>query len=127
MPLRRILVALLLVMIVMSVAASLTSHTTKPTAPALPLPSTAGALARTVSGTLPDDRLVRAAVGDRVVLEVKADVADQVQIAGYDLIEVVDPLAPANFDFVADQPGRFGVRLLSTGEVVGRLEVVERP
>jgi len=126
MPLRRILVALLLVMIVMSFAASLSSQTTQPSAPTLP-PSPGQALARTITGTLPDDRIVRAAVGDRIALEVKADSADQVQIAGYDLLEVVDPATPANFDFIADEAGRYGVRLLSTGEIVGRVEVVERP
>jgi hypothetical protein len=126
MPLRRILLALLLVMIVMSIAASLSSQSTTPTAPALPAAPAQG-LARTVTATLPDDRIVRAAVGDRIALEVKADTADQAQIAGYDLLEVVDPATPANFDFIADAAGRYGVRLLSTGEVVGRIEVVERP
>jgi hypothetical protein len=126
MPLRRILVALLFVMIVMSFAASLSTQTPESSAPALP-PSAGQALSRTVIATFPDDRIVHAAVGDRIVLEVKADAADQAQIAGYDLLEVVDPVSPANFDFIADEAGRFGVRLLSTGQVVGRVEVVERP
>ena len=126
MPLRRILVALLLVMIVMSVAASLSSRTTD-TTPALPPAQPGPGLARTIDATLPRNRPVRAAVGDRLVLAVKADAQDQVEIEGYDLLEVVDPLAPARFDFVADQTGEFAVRLVSTGEVLGRLEVVARP
>ena len=82
---------------------------------------------RTITAALPRDRVVRAATGDRIVLEVKADAEDQVQIEGYDLIEPVDPLTPAQFDFIADQAGRFAVTLVATGKRLGRVDVVERP
>jgi hypothetical protein len=127
MPLRRVLVALLLVIVVMSFAASLSSHNLESNAPSQPSSRGQGALVQTVTATLPDDRVVRAAVGDRIELDVEAEATDQVQVAGYDLLEVVDPLAPAHFDFIADHAGRFRVTLLSSGKALGRLEVVERP
>ena len=127
MPLRRILVALLLLMIVMSIAASLRTPTDdSATVPRRPPPPQAD-LVRTVTASLPEDRVVNAATGDRVVLEVVAGVVDQVEIDGYDLVAPVDPETPAQFDFIADQAGRFRVTISSTGKAVGRLEVVERP
>src|SRR5436190_1896824 len=104
MPLRRVLVVLLISMIAVSVAATLTNRTGEPTAPAVRPPQAQHGLARTLTATMPRDRVVRAATGDHLVLAVKADVEDQVQIEGYDLIEPVDPLAPARFDFIVDQP-----------------------
>jgi hypothetical protein len=50
-------------------------------------------------------------VGDRVVLIVRADVADHVHVHGYDLMKDVAPGAPARFSFEADAPGRFEVEL----------------
>ena len=91
MPLRRILVALLLLMIVMSIAASLTTPTEDTaTVPRRPPPAEAD-LVRTVTASMPKDRVVNAATGDRIVLEVVADAVDQVEIEGYDLVEPVDP------------------------------------
>jgi hypothetical protein len=50
-------------------------------------------------------------VGDRVVLIVRADVADHVHVHGYDLMRDVAPGAPARISFRADAPGRFEVEL----------------
>ena len=50
-------------------------------------------------------------VGDRVVLIVRADVADHVHVHGYDLMKDVAPGAPARISFRADAPGRFEVEL----------------
>jgi hypothetical protein len=50
-------------------------------------------------------------VGDRVVLIVRADVADHVHVHGYDLMKDVAPGMPARFSFEADAPGRFEVEL----------------
>ena len=126
MSLRRILVLLLLLMIVMSITAGLQPPRRLGHRTAAGRPAYAGQV-QTVSASLPKDRVVHAAVGDRIALEVVADDVDQVEIEGYDLIEPVDPGTPAQFDFVADQAGRFRVTVGSAGKTVGRLEVVERP
>ena len=127
MPLRRILVVLLLFMVTMSIAASLTTRTDdSATVPRRVTPAQAGTV-RTVTATLPKARVVHAASGDRIVLEVVADAEDQIQIEGYDLFAPVDPETPAQFDFIAGQAGRFRVSLNSTGKVLGRVQVVERP
>jgi len=126
MPLRRLLLILLLLLFATSMAASLTNRTTTSTTPSRRAPAQAG-LARTVTATLPGDKVVRAAVGDRIVLAVAADAPDDVTIAGYDLLGAVDPETPAQFDFIADRTGRFAVTLESSGKVVGHLEVAVRP
>jgi hypothetical protein len=50
-------------------------------------------------------------VGARVVLIVRADVADHVHIHGYDLMADVAPGAPARIAFEADAEGRYEVEL----------------
>ena len=61
--------------------------------------------------------------GDRVVLVVEADVADEVHVHGYDLLADVRPGEPARIAFVADAPGVFEVELESAGLLLTRLEV----
>jgi hypothetical protein len=127
MPLRRILITLLLVMIAMSFAASLTNRQDSATTASLPAARAQAGLARTVVATLPRDKVVGAAVGDRIDLTVTARAPDEVVISGYDFLQAVDPLTPALFDFIADAPGSFPVTLQSTGKVLGRIEVAVRP
>ena len=50
-------------------------------------------------------------VGDRIVLIVRADVADEVHVHGYDLMDDVAPGSPARIAFQADSEGRFEVEL----------------
>jgi Cupredoxin-like domain len=49
--------------------------------------------------------------GQQVVLIVESDVADEVHVHGYDLLESVAPGQPARFEFQAEMPGRFEVEL----------------
>ena len=49
--------------------------------------------------------------GQRLVLVVRADVADEVHVHSYDLMEDVAPGQPARFDFRVTDPGRFDVEL----------------
>jgi hypothetical protein len=127
MPLRRILITLLLFMIAMSFTASLTSRQGSSTTSSAPAPRAQAGLARTLVATLPHDKVVGAAVGDRIDLTVKARAPDVVVISGYDFLQAVDSLSPALFDFIADAPGSFAVTLQSTGRVLGRIEVTVRP
>ncbi len=127
MPLRRILITLLLLMVAMSFAASLTNRQGSSTTPSQPAARAQAGLARTVVATLPRDKVVGAAVGDRIALTVTARTPDEVIITGYDFLQAVDPLTPAQFDFIADAPGSFPVTLQSTGKVLGRIEVTVSP
>jgi hypothetical protein len=79
--------------------------------------------ASVVEITLPGDRDVRARVGDVVRLTVRAPSSDIVELTDLALEQPVDPGVPAELVFVADQPGRFPVRLRDAGQAVGTLRV----
>jgi len=80
-------------------------------------------LARTVSGRLPADKVVRAREGSVVELEVMSPQADEVQIDDLGVSAPVQPDLPAELRFVADEAGRFPVTLRDSGERLGTLEV----
>lgn len=66
---------------------------------------------------------VEVAVGERVLLEVTSDVADEVHVHGYDETVEVTPAAPARVEFVADLPGSFEVELHEQGLLLTQLRV----
>jgi hypothetical protein len=76
-----------------------------------------------VEASMPADKDVRARVGDVVRLLVRAPAADVVQLPTLGVEAPVDANEPADLTFVADQPGRFRVRLRDAGEAVGTLRV----
>jgi heme/copper-type cytochrome/quinol oxidase subunit 2 len=61
--------------------------------------------------------------GDQVRLEVKADMADEVHVHGYDILEDVQPGRETLVSFRADIPGIFEIELESAGLPLTRLEV----
>jgi hypothetical protein len=69
--------------------------------------------------------IVRRAVdrGDRVVLDVTADVADRVHVHGYDLFGDVAPGKPAKIAFDAETTGRFEIELEERHVLIAELEV----
>lgn len=79
----------------------------------------------TVLGGAPQGGIVRETVrkGDRVVLHVRSDQADEVHLHGYDLSRRVGPGTPARIAFVADLPGRFEIELEESGIPIGDLTV----
>ena len=79
--------------------------------------------ARTVSGRLPADKVVRAREGNVVELEVMSQQADEVRIDDLGVSAPVQPDLPAELRFVADEAGRFPVTLRDSGERLGTLEV----
>jgi hypothetical protein len=62
-------------------------------------------------------------VGERVRIEVRADVADEVHVHGYDLMADVSPGRPAVIAFRADAAGVFEVELEDAGKLLFRLRV----
>jgi hypothetical protein len=79
--------------------------------------------ARTVSGRLPADKVVRVREGNVVELEVMSRQADEVRIDELGVSAPVQPDLPAELRFVADEAGRFPVTLRNSGERLGTLEV----
>jgi FtsP/CotA-like multicopper oxidase with cupredoxin domain len=66
---------------------------------------------------------VRVTQGDRVALDVEADVTDEVHVHTYDLLFDVTPNRPARVRFRADIPGVFEVELEQSGVPLTMLEV----
>jgi hypothetical protein len=79
----------------------------------------------TVLGGAAQGGIVRetARKGDRVVLVVRSDEADEVHVHGYDLYRDVAPGSPARIAFVADVAGRFAVEFHERGTQIADLTV----
>jgi hypothetical protein len=63
------------------------------------------------------------AKGEKVVLVVRSDIADEVHLHGYDVSKNVAPGTPARLAFVASLPGRFEVELEERGLPIADLTV----
>ena len=74
---------------------------------------------------VPKDGIVRESVdkGDRVVLVVKSDVADEIHLHGYDIMRDVAAGGTARLRFTASLPGRFEVELEDHGVQIAELTV----
>ena len=79
----------------------------------------------TVTGGAPDGGIARETVdkGDRVVLVVSSDVADEVHLHGYDISRDVPAGGTVRIQFTANVPGRFEVELEERGIQVADLTV----
>jgi hypothetical protein len=86
-------------------------------------PAAANPPAPVVEASMPSDKEVRARVGDVIRLLVRAPAADTVELANLGVEGPVDVNDPAELVFVADQAGRFRVRLRDAGEAIGTLRV----
>ena len=73
----------------------------------------------------PQGGIVRQTVskGDRVVIVVRSDVADEIHLHGYDKSTEVTAGGTARLPFTADLPGRFEVELESGGVQIADLTV----
>ena len=78
-----------------------------------------------VENGLPADGIVRPKVrkGERVILVVSSDVADEVHVHGYDVSRPVAAGGTARLEFVASIPGRFEVELEERGVPIAELTV----
>ena len=96
-----------------------------PPAPTSPPAPAAERIEIVVEGGRPQGGIARPKVsqGDRVVLVVRSDVADEVHLHGYDLSADVPAGGTARISFVADVPGRFEVELEDTGVQLADLTV----
>jgi len=74
-------------------------------------------------GTITGGGRVPVKEGTSVTLEVTSDVADEVHVHGYDLMQDVTPDAPATITFDATIPGVFEVELEELGRQLLTLQV----
>lgn len=74
-------------------------------------------------GEVKGDRQISVPVGTELMLEIKADVADQIHVHGYDITGEVSPGSPAEITFVADTSGTFEVELEGSGLLLTEIEV----
>jgi hypothetical protein len=93
--------------------------------PPPPPPPPAAVVRVTVEDGLPQGGIVRETVakGDRVVLVVRSDVADEVHLHGYDISRDVAAGGTARLPFKATIPGRFEVELEERGVQIADLTV----
>jgi hypothetical protein len=103
-----------------------TASVTTPTATKpKPKPPQAARITIVVRGGRPVGGIKRATVAKdkQVVLTVRADVADEVHVHGYDLMKDVAPGAPAVIAFKATIPGRFEAELEERSLQIAELTV----
>jgi hypothetical protein len=112
-----------------STSASSTEQTTTTTEPTTTQTTTGTENPTVVSivvvNGVPEGGIVRETVnkGDRVVLVVKSDVADEIHLHGYDLSRNVAAGGTARLPFTATLPGRFAVELEQRGVQIADLTV----
>jgi hypothetical protein len=103
-----------------------TASVTTPTATKpKPKPPQAARITIVIRGGKPVGGIKRATVAKdkQVVLTVRADVADEVHVHGYDLMKDVAPGAPAVIAFKATIPGRFEAELEERSLQIAELTV----
>ena len=125
---RRLLLPVTVLFLVLLVLGSLgpSDQATRPeTTPTTQGPPPGAEPVRTVELTLPAEEDVEARVGDLVTLTVNSDEIGGVQLPDFGETEPVAPEAPAIFDVLPTEPGRFKVISAETGEEIGALVVAE--
>lgn len=106
------------------------TDTPSPTESAVPTVSPSAEPERTVidvtyrNGEVQGPTELTATQGERIRIIVRADVADEVHLHGYDLMADVTPEDPARIDFVANAAGVFEVELEDAAALLFQLEIV---
>lgn len=70
-----------------------------------------------------EPKTVRVAEGQKVVIKVTADVADEAHLHGYDISVEVNPGEQAQLEFTANKTGRFPVELEELKKDIGVIEI----
>jgi heme/copper-type cytochrome/quinol oxidase subunit 2 len=104
-------------------APSVTAGSPTPTATSSPIVEATQIEIQVSDGEVESPGVVGVKVGDRVRIRVRADVADQVHVHGYDLLADVSPGNPATIKFAADVAGVFEVELENASLLLLRLKV----
>lgn len=125
MPVRRLLVLLvLLVFLLGAIGAAQRDALRRPDTTTAAEPAPSGA-PPPVEGALPRDEVVRAEIGDRVVVRVASDSPDVAKVLDLGLQTAVGPQLPGELAFAADRAGRFPVTLELGERRAGWIEIRE--
>jgi hypothetical protein len=119
---------LLLLCAVLLAASALAAALVPPPEKAAPQPSPPSAREPgVVEGTLTTDVArhdpIQVARGDLLRLTVTSGQVQAIEIDGLDLVEAVDPMAPAHFEILADAPGIYPVQVAGSGRTIGTIRV----
>ncbi|MGH2590711.1 MAG: hypothetical protein ACRDGW_07930 [Actinomycetota bacterium] len=95
-----------------------------PAASPSPEPESPSIVVEVLSGEVEGPDELEVQQGSRVVIEVSADVSDEVHVHGYDVSADVAPGRPARLVFRADAPGVYEVELEDVGLPLFELRVV---
>ncbi len=125
---RRLLIVMLLLLGISTLAAALvpppdraedteTSTSTSKAMPSKERPEGERVAAGVSTRTSGRPEIVRVSTGDQLALVVKAARPSEVAIPAFGLIEFAEPGAPARFDILIDQVGRFEVNADRAGTV----------
>lgn len=63
--------------------------------------------------------------GDQLDLTICSKQGDEVEIPAFGLVDTIVPPAPAHFDLLAETPGSYGIKFVSTDRIVARLQVAK--
>jgi hypothetical protein len=123
---RRLLVPVTLLFLVLLILGSLTPTDSTQTDTSTTPPPRDMRPTRTIEATLPG-KDVRAQVGDLVNLTVTSDVPGGFERPAFGESAPVAPNAPAMFDVLPTQPGRYVVLAMGSGRQIGALVVDDAP
>ncbi len=132
---RRLIAVMLVLLFLSSLAAAFapverSSETTSSTTPE-PLPDLAkddGKLLReTIAPAAKRPPTIAARVGDQLQLRVEVDRPATLELVGLGDVEDADPVAPALFDVLLEEEGRFPIRVLQSRRRVGTIQVSPPP
>jgi hypothetical protein len=117
------LCALFLLAVIGAAFADREAQESRATAPPVTIPT--GPPPDVVRGTLPDQGVVRAQVGDAVSVSVRTATVDDATVAALGLTAPTSAAVPGTLDFVATAAGRYPV-LLDSGESAGTIVIAPR-
>ena len=123
---RRITLALCAVFLLAVIGAAFAdreAQDSRATAP--PVTIATGPPPAVVRGTLPDQGIVRARVGDAVTVSVRTPTVDEATVQALGISASTSATVPGTLDFVATAAGRYPV-LLDSGEPAGTIVIAPR-
>ncbi|MGH2711203.1 MAG: hypothetical protein ACRDH9_08385 [Actinomycetota bacterium] len=106
-----------------SVEPTATESTSEATSEPTSTPSLDAIEIEVEDGQVQGPERITVTLGDRISIEVEADVADEIHVHGYDLMFDTEPGEKVLVQFKADIPGIFEIELENAGLLLTSLEV----
>jgi hypothetical protein len=129
---RRLIFLMLALLLISSIAAALApvrdpgGESTESEPPPVAEEPRGELVRRTIAVAKGKPETIELALGDELALTVTARRFSQIEIPGLGELADADPEAPARFDLLPRDPGRYEVRLLDSRRTLGWIEVTGR-